>query len=43
MQGVLYRMDKQQDPPVQFREIYSISCDKPNGKEYEKESIRMYH
>ena len=33
------RMDKQQDPTVQHRKLYSISCDNPYGKEYEK---RMY-
>ena len=30
-------MDKQQGPPVQHRELYSLSCDKPYGKGYEKE------
>ena len=33
------RMYKQQGPSVQHRELYSISCDKPNGKQYEKEYI----
>ena len=25
----IYRMDKQQGPTVEHRELYSISCDKP--------------
>ena len=29
MQTIMYRMDKQQGPTVQHRELYSISCDKP--------------
>ena len=29
MQTVIYRMDKQQGPTVQHRELYSISYDKP--------------
>ena len=29
MQTIVYRMDKQQGPTVQHRELYSISCDKP--------------
>ena len=29
MQTGIYRMDKQQGPTVQHRELYSISCDKP--------------
>ena len=29
MQTVIQRMDKQQGPTVQHRELYSISCDKP--------------
>ena len=28
MQTGIYRMDKQQGPTVQRRELYSISCDK---------------
>ena len=27
-----YRMDKQQGPTVEHRELYSISCDKPSWK-----------
>ena len=30
----IYRMDEQQGPTIQHREQYSISYDKPNGKEY---------
>ena len=29
MQTGIHRMDKQQGPTVQQRELYSISCDKP--------------
>ena len=29
MQTGVYRMDKQQSPTVQHRELYSITCDKP--------------
>ena len=29
MQTIIYRMDKQQGPTVQHRELYSTSCDKP--------------
>ena len=29
MQTIIYRMDKQQRPTVEHRELYSISCDKP--------------
>ena len=29
MQTGIYRMDKQQGPAVQHRELYSVSCDKP--------------
>ena len=29
MQTITYRMDKQQGPTVQHRELYSISWDKP--------------
>ena len=32
MQTVIYRMDKQQGPTVQHRELYSMSCDKPQWK-----------
>ena len=32
-------MDRQEGPTVQHRELYSLSCDEPNGKEYEKECI----
>ena len=33
MQTSIYRMDKQQGPTVQHRELYSKSCDKPSWKE----------
>ena len=29
MQASIYKMDKQQSPTVQHRELYSVSCDKP--------------
>ena len=29
MQTITYRMDKQQGPTVQHRELYSVSWDKP--------------
>ena len=29
MQTIIYRMDKQQGPTLQYREQYSIPCDKP--------------
>ena len=29
MQTIIYRMDEQQGPTVEHRELYSISCDKP--------------
>ena len=39
MQTIIYRMDKQQGPTVQHRELYStISC----GKEYENEYVYVY-
>ena len=28
----VYGVDKQQDPAVQYRELYSVSCDKPYWK-----------
>ena len=44
MQTGLYRMDKQQSPTVQHRELYSISCDKPQWKRIlKKECIHMYN
>ena len=42
MQTSVYRINKQQGPTVQHREIYSISCDKPEWKKYEKECIYIY-
>ena len=35
MQIIIYRMGEQQGPTVEHRELYSTSCDKPYGKEYE--------
>ena len=35
------KMDKQPGPTVQHRQLYSISCDKPYGKESEKECTYM--
>ena len=32
IQTIIYRMDNQQDPPVQHRKIYLISHDKPQWK-----------
>ena len=29
MQTTIYKLDKQQGPTVEHRELYSISCDKP--------------
>jgi len=36
---IIYRMDEQQGPILEHRELYSISCDKPYGEEYGKECI----
>lgn len=41
MAATVYKTDKQQDPTVLHRELYSISCNKLNGK-YEKEYIYAY-
>ena len=35
IQTTIYKMDKQQGPTVQHRELYSVSYNKPYGKEYE--------
>ena len=42
MQTIIQRMDKYQGTSVQHRELYSISCDKPqwNGNEHEK--VQLY-
>ena len=32
MQAIIYRLDKQQGPTVQHRELDSIPCDKPSWK-----------
>ena len=43
MQATVYKIDKQQGPTVQHRELYSLSCEKNyNGKEYEKVYICVY-
>ena len=42
MQTIIYRMDKQQSPTVQYRELYSIPCDKPKWKRNEKECIYIH-
>ena len=36
VQSSIYRMDGQQGPTVDHRELYSVSVINPNGKEYEK-------
>ena len=36
MQTITYKMDGQQGPTVQHRELYSISCDKPQWKRIRK-------
>ena len=43
MQTGIYRMDKQQSPTVEHRRLYSVVCDKHNGKEYAEECIHMYN
>ena len=35
-----YKVDKQQDPTVEHRELYSVSCNKLYGKESE---IHIFH
>ena len=35
IQTTIYKIDKQQGPTVQHRELYSIPCNKPYGKEDE--------
>ena len=37
-----FRKDKKEGPAIQHKEIYSISSDKPYGKEHKKERIYMY-
>ena len=39
---ILYRMDKQQGPTVQHRELYSISCDKTIMEKTMKKNIYIY-
>ena len=42
MQTSIYKMDKQQGPTVQRRELYLLSCDKPQWKKCEKEDMRNW-
>ena len=32
IQTTMYKIDKQQGPTIQYRELYSIPCNKLNGK-----------
>ena len=41
MAATVYKTDKQQDPTVLHRELYSISCNKLNVK-CEKEYVYMH-
>ena len=41
MQTIIYRMGKQQGLTVYHKEPCSVSYDKHNGKEYEKECINI--
>ena len=43
MQTITYRLDKQQGPTVEHRELYSISCDKPSWKRILKNNVYMYN
>ena len=36
MQTIIFRMDKQQGPTGEHRELYSVSSDELHGKEHEK-------
>ena len=40
MRTIMYRMDKEQAPTAQHRELYSISSENHDGKEHEKEYIQ---
>ena len=43
MKTITQTMDKQQGLNVSHRELYSVSCDKPYGKEYEKNTcVHIY-
>ena len=35
-QTITFRMDKSQGPNVQHKELYSVTCDTPYGREYKK-------
>ena len=39
IQTITYRMHEQQDCTLQYRGLYSISCNKPQWKKYEKEYV----
>ena len=39
IQTTIYKTDEQQGPTLQNRELYSISCNKPQQKEYKKENM----
>ena len=41
MQPLVYRMDTQQGPTVEHRELYSISCDKPSWKRIWKKKVSI--
>ena len=41
-QTTMYKIDKQQRPTVQHKGLYSITCNKPFRKEYEKEYTHTY-
>ena len=41
MQTIIYRIDRQQGPIIQHRELYSISCDKPLEKN-RKKNVYIY-
>ena len=38
----IFKMDNQQGPTVQHRELFSILCNNLNGKRFEKEQIYIY-
>ena len=39
----VYKVDNQQGPTVQHRELYSVFCNNPYGKESEKRYMYMYN
>ena len=42
-QTAIYRMDKQQGPTVEHKELYSLPYDKPQRKKYLEECIYTYN